>query len=49
MPVIATSDTEFRYEGGDHTRLAFVRDAAGKVTGVVLNSGPWEIKAAKVD
>ncbi len=49
VPVIATSDTEFRYEGGDHTRLAFVRDAAGKVTGVVLNSGPWEIKAAKVD
>ena len=49
VPVIATSDTEFRHEGGDHTRLAFVRDAAGKVSGVVLNSGPWEIKAAKVD
>jgi CubicO group peptidase (beta-lactamase class C family) len=49
VPVVATSDTEFRYEGGDHTRLAFVRDPAGKVSGVVLNPGPWEIKAAKID
>ena len=49
VPVVATSDTEFRYEGGDHTRLAFVRDPAGKVSGVVLNPGPWEIRAAKID
>lgn len=45
--VTATSDTEFRYEGGDHTRLAFVRDEHGKVSGVVLNPGPWEIRATK--
>ncbi len=49
VAVTATSDTEFRYEGGDHTRLAFERDATGKVTGVVLNPGPWEIKATKID
>jgi CubicO group peptidase (beta-lactamase class C family) len=49
VPVVATSDTEFRYEGGDHTRLAFVRDAAGKVSGVVLNPGPGEIRATKID
>jgi hypothetical protein len=49
VPLTATSDTEFRTEGGDRTRLAFVRDAAGKVTGVVLNPGPWEITAAKID
>ena len=49
VPVIATSDTEFRYEGGDRTRLAFVRDPAGKVSGVVLNPGPREIRAAKIN
>src|SRR5262249_59687680 len=48
-PMMATSDTEFRYEGGDHTRLAFVRDQAGKVSDVVLNPGPWEISATKID
>jgi hypothetical protein len=49
VPVTATSETEFRYDGGDHTRLTFVRDPAGKVSGVVLNPGPWEIRAAKID
>ena len=48
VPLIATSDTEFYEEGDDHTRLAFVRDAEGKVTGVVLNPGPSEIRAAKL-
>ena len=47
VPLTATSDTEFRYEGGDHTRLAFVRDEHGKVSSVVLNPGPWEIRAAR--
>ena len=48
MPLTATSDIEFRYEGGDHTRLAFVRDEQGKVSGVVLNPGPSEIRATKL-
>jgi hypothetical protein len=48
VPVTTTSATEFRFDGGDHTRLAFVRDTTGKVSGVVLNPGPWEIRAAKV-
>ncbi len=47
--VKATSATEFHTDVGDRTRLAFVRDQTGKVSGVVLNPGPWEIKAAKVD
>jgi len=47
VPMTATSDTEFRYEGGDHTRLVFVRDESAKVSGVVLNPGPWEIRAAR--
>jgi C-terminal processing protease CtpA/Prc len=49
VPVGATSSTEFRVEGGDHTRLAFVSDSTGKITGVVLNPGPWEIRAAKIN
>jgi CubicO group peptidase (beta-lactamase class C family) len=49
VPLQATSNTEFRVEGGDRTRLAFVSDPTGKVTGVVLNPGPWEIRAAKIN
>jgi CubicO group peptidase (beta-lactamase class C family) len=49
VPVTATTDTEFHDDGGDHTRLAFVRDQAGKVSGVVLNPGPQEIRATKID
>jgi Beta-lactamase/PDZ domain len=33
----AISNTEFYIDSGDHTRLAFVRDKAGKVSGVALN------------
>ena len=49
VPLQATSNTEFRVEDGDRTRLAFVTDPTGKVTGVVLNPGPWEIRAAKIN
>jgi CubicO group peptidase (beta-lactamase class C family) len=45
-PVAARSTDEFCVEGGDHTRIAFVRDAAGKVNGAVLNPGPWEQRGA---
>ncbi|MET4204672.1 C-terminal processing protease CtpA/Prc [Bradyrhizobium sp. LA8.1] len=40
--VAVRSKDEFQVESGDHTRIAFVRDAAGKVNGAVLNPGPWE-------
>ena len=40
--VAVLSRDEFHVESGDHTRIAFVRDAAGKVNGAVLNPGPWE-------
>ncbi len=49
IAVRAISSGEFRVDSGDHTRIAFVNDAAGKVSGVVLNPGPWEIKAAKIN
>jgi CubicO group peptidase (beta-lactamase class C family) len=41
-PVAIRSKDELQVESGDHTRIAFVRDAAGKVNGAVLNPGPWE-------
>jgi hypothetical protein len=34
--------------GAHHTRIAFVRDAQGKVSGFVLNPGPWEQNAAMI-
>lgn len=46
MPVAARAKDEFQVESGDHTRIAFTRDATGKVTGAVLNPGPWEQRGA---
>jgi CubicO group peptidase (beta-lactamase class C family) len=40
--VAVLSKDEFHVESGDHTRIAFIRDATGKVNGAVLNPGPWE-------
>jgi CubicO group peptidase (beta-lactamase class C family) len=40
--VAARSRDEFQVESGDQTRIAFIRDPAGKVNGAVLNPGPWE-------
>ena len=47
-PLVATSSNEFTVDDEDHTRIAFVRDAAGKVSGLILNPGPWELKAAVI-
>jgi CubicO group peptidase (beta-lactamase class C family) len=47
-PLIATSSNELTVDDEDHTRIAFVRDAAGKVSGLILNPGPWEQKAAMI-
>ena len=44
--VAVRSTDEFHVESGDHTRIAFIRDAAGKVSGAVLNPGPWEQRGA---
>jgi CubicO group peptidase (beta-lactamase class C family) len=46
VPVVARSRDEFYVESGDHTRIAFIRDAAGKVSGAILNPGPWEQRGA---
>ena len=45
-PVAVLSRDEFYVESGDHTRIAFIRDAAGKVNDAVLNPGPWEQRGA---
>jgi hypothetical protein len=47
--VMAASEREFYVDGGDHTRIAFVRDQAGKVSGAVLNPGQWEQKGVRID
>ncbi len=47
-PLVATSNNEFAGDDEDHTRIAFVRDAAGKVSGLILNPGPWQLKAAMI-
>jgi hypothetical protein len=38
----AVSDSEFQFQGGEHTRLSFAADR------VVLNRGPWQIEGTRV-
>jgi len=45
----AISNGEFYVDGGDHTRIAFISDGSGKITGAVLNPGAQEIKGIKID
>jgi L-aminopeptidase/D-esterase-like protein len=40
--LIALSDSDFYIAGRYRTRLSFVRDGAGKVTGAMVNPGPWQ-------
>jgi CubicO group peptidase (beta-lactamase class C family) len=47
--VVPLSSSEFLVDGGDHTRLAFVHDGAGKATSLVLNPGPWEITGQRIN
>ena len=44
-----TSNNEFIVDDEDHTRLGFVRDTAGKISGAVLNPGHWQITATKLN
>ena len=47
--VSAISSDEFFVDGSDHTRVAFLHDEAGKVTGLVLNPGPWQITGRRIN
>jgi CubicO group peptidase (beta-lactamase class C family) len=49
VAVKAISNSEFQFDGGNYTSIAFQSDATGKISGVVLNPGPLEIKATKVN
>jgi L-aminopeptidase/D-esterase-like protein len=49
LAVIPLSSTEFYVDGRYRTRIAFVRDAAGRVSGAVLNPGPWEQSGVRTD
>jgi PDZ domain len=43
------SYSEFYVDGGDNTRIEFITDQSGKVTGAILNPGPWQIKGFRID
>jgi len=47
-PLVAISSGTFTVDDEDHTRIVFVRDAAGKVSGLILNPGSWEQNAVKI-
>jgi CubicO group peptidase (beta-lactamase class C family) len=49
MPLVPASLDEFYADGGDHTRLAFTRDPQGKLSGAVLNPGPWQLGGLRID
>jgi hypothetical protein len=49
IAVVPLSRNEFLVDGGDHTRLAFMHDGAGKATSLVLNPGPWEITGHRIN
>jgi CubicO group peptidase (beta-lactamase class C family) len=43
------SRTEFSLDSSERTRLAFLNDQAGKVSGVALNPGPFAVNGVKVN
>lgn len=49
VAVIAISEDEFFVDGGEHTRLAFEHDPAGKPARLVLNPGPWQITGERIN
>jgi C-terminal processing protease CtpA/Prc len=48
ITVVSTSSNEFFVDGGDHTRLAFLRDRGGPMR-LVLNPGPWQITGHRIN
>ena len=48
VPVVPMSSNEFFVDGGDHTRLAFLRDGPGPIR-LVLNPGPWQITGQRIN
>jgi L-aminopeptidase/D-esterase-like protein len=50
-PVVVAplSEQSFYVDGRYHTQIAFTKDAGGRVSGIVLNPGPWGQRGARVD
>jgi C-terminal processing protease CtpA/Prc len=48
VAVTALSENEFFVDAGEHTRLAFERDEAGKPARLLLNPGPWQITGQRI-
>jgi CubicO group peptidase (beta-lactamase class C family) len=46
--VVPMSSNEFFVDGGDRTRLAFLRDGTGLMR-LVLNPGPWQITGQRIN
>jgi hypothetical protein len=49
IAVVPTTRDAFFVDADDHTRLEFLHDEAGKVTGLVLNPGPWQVAGHRTD
>jgi CubicO group peptidase (beta-lactamase class C family) len=49
VAVVPMSSNEFFVDGGDHTRIAFLGDAAGEPPNLVLNPGPWQITGQRIN
>ena len=49
IAVVPSSDASFYVDGRYHTQIAFTKDASGRVSGAVLNPGPWEQRGVKDD
>jgi membrane-associated protease RseP (regulator of RpoE activity) len=49
IAVVPTSDSVFYVVGRYRTQIAFTKDASGRVSGAVLNPGPWEQRGVRDD
>src|SRR5262245_26108600 len=49
IAVVPSSDSSLYVDGRYHTQIAFTKDASGRVSGAVLNPGPWEQRGMKDD
>jgi hypothetical protein len=50
-PVVVAplSEQAFYVDGRYHTQIAFTKDQSGRVSGAVLNPGPWGQRGTRVD
>jgi PDZ domain len=49
VAVVPMSSNEFFANGGDRTRMAFLREGDGKATSLVVNPGPWQITGHRIN